>query len=77
MDRTTSSTLRDGDAVSLSGRAELQTSWFFLPGADAFGHCDDVTQAGWSLDLRTRAHRHGNQFFSQSVANLCAEVKKE
>lgn len=76
MDLTTSSTLWDGPAsgsVSGSASAEPQTSCFLLPGADAFGHCDDVTQAGWSFDLCTWAHCHGNQFFSQRVANLCVE----
>lgn len=54
MDLTTSSTLGGGTAsgnVSRSGHAGPQTSCPFLPGADAFGHCDDVTQAGWSFDL--------------------------
>ena len=41
-----------------------------LPGADALGHSDDVTQAGWRLHLCPRAHCHGDQFFSQSVADL-------
>lgn len=78
MDLTTSSTLWNGTAsgtVSRSAHTEPPTS-FFLPGADAFGHCDDVTQAGWSFDLCTWAHCHGNQFFSQSVANLCVEINK-
>lgn len=56
MDLTTSSTLWGGPAsrsVSGSASAEPQMSCFLLPGADAFGHCDDVTQAGWSFDLCT------------------------
>lgn len=56
--------------------AQPQTSRLSLPGADAFGHCDDVTQAGCSFDLCARAHRHGHQFFSQSVANLCMPINK-
>lgn len=43
---------------------------FVLPRADAFGHSDNVTQAGWCFDLCPWTHRHGNQLFSQSVADL-------
>lgn len=47
--------------------------WFLLPslpGADAFGHRDDVTKAGGGFYFCSRAHRHGNEFLGQSVAYL-------
>lgn len=47
-----------------------------LPGADAFGHSDDVTQTGWCFDLCPWAHCHGNQLLSQSVTDLYVEVSR-
>lgn len=47
---------------------------YTLPRADAFSYSDDVTQAGWCFDLCPRAHCHGNQLFSQSVADLNVEL---
>lgn len=83
MDLTTSSTLRDrtvwGGGLSLSqynvvmwGRGEL----FTLPRADAFCHGDNITQAGRCFNLCPRAHRHGNQLLSQSVADLHVEIQR-
>lgn len=53
-------------------------SWPFqqLPWADAFGHGDDVTEAGWRLDLCPRAHRHCDQLLGQSVANLQKGIQR-
>lgn len=44
--------------------------FFYLPGADAFGHRDDVAKAGRGLHLGSRAHRHGNKLLCQCVAYL-------
>lgn len=62
------------DTVFLSLLGKLQcvkmNSALDVPGANAFGHADDVTEAGRSLDLCPRAHCHGNQLLSQSVTYL-------
>lgn len=79
MDLTTSSTLwgdSEGGALVRVRIAFMlwQSEHCVLPRADAFGHSDDVTEARWCLDLCPWTHCHGNQLFSQSVADLHVEA---
>lgn len=76
MDLTTSSTLPAGMALTPGDTTVMVTprpgapGLPLSPGADAFGHHDDVTQAGGGLHPGARAHGHGHQLLCQRVADL-------
>lgn len=56
--------------MNMTGAVLFGFHFRYLPGADAFGHRDDVTKAGRGFYLCSRAHRHANKFLCQSVAYL-------